>query len=117
MFRRTETIDFKRFIRNEYRNTDVLKVVPFTGGFAVFTPGITYAAENKDEAFSKFLDAGFGIVDWICVGVFVFAGLSWMFGNRTKSIEYLIGGSVGYAIARNAINIKDWLHSIVVVGG
>lgn len=52
------------------------------------------------------------ISDWLCVGVIMFAGASWMFGNRTKSMELMIGGSAGYLIIKHAKDIQEWLSSI-----
>jgi hypothetical protein len=52
------------------------------------------------------------IVDWLVVGVFVFSGVSWMFGHRSKALELLIGGAAGYILARHAIDIRDFLKTL-----
>lgn len=53
-----------------------------------------------------------GISDWLCVGIIVYAGVTWMFGNRTKAIEFLMGGSIGYIIVRHAVDIRNWLRML-----
>ncbi|WP_178023003.1 hypothetical protein [uncultured Paenibacillus sp.] len=53
-----------------------------------------------------------GITDWLCVGIIVYAGITWMFGNRTKAIEFLMGGSIGYIIVRHAVDIRNWLRML-----
>ena len=53
-----------------------------------------------------------GIADWLCVGVIMFSGVTWMFGNRTKAIELLIGTCSGYLIVRHSMDIMQWLRGI-----
>lgn len=48
------------------------------------------------------------IVDYLMDGVIIFSGISWMFGNRTKAIELLIGSGVGYIIVRHHDDIKNF---------
>ncbi len=66
----------------------------------------------NDAKFMKFLSTVFNIVDYVCVGVIVFCGATWMLGNRTKAIEHFIGGASGYLIIRNAKNIQEWLKEL-----
>lgn len=112
---RTETIDFVSFVRNEKKvefDLTTAKIVSLGGSmFAVMIPRTAMAA-SANATFNSLWPTVLTIVDWICVGVFVFAGVSWMFGHRTKALELIIGGAAGYILARHAIDIKDWLKGI-----
>lgn len=48
------------------------------------------------------------VVDYLMDGVIIFAGVAWMFGNRTKAIEILIGSGIGYIIVRHHDDIKNF---------
>jgi hypothetical protein len=48
------------------------------------------------------------IVEYLMDGVIIFSGVSWMFGNRTKAIELLLGSGVGYVIVRHHEDIKNF---------
>jgi hypothetical protein len=122
---KTQTIEFKQFIRNEkYPTGDLLKmledknlmkVVSIGGGLmAVMVPKSAWAATkaSADQTFSNLWHAVMNIVDWIVVGVFVFGGVAWMFGHRPKALELIIGGSAGYILARHAIDIRDFLKQL-----
>lgn len=63
-------------------------------------------------AWNEVLTTAMEIADWLCVGVIIFAGAIWMFNNRTKAIEQIIGGSSGYLVIRHAKDIQEWLHTI-----
>lgn len=65
-----------------------------------------------DSDFMKVISAGMGILDGLAVGVFIFAGGAWMFGDRTKAMQHLIGGASGYLIARHAVDIRNFLRGI-----
>lgn len=111
---RTETIDFRSFVRNEYKEFDMttFKIVSLGASiFAVMIPRTAMAA-TADATFGRVWPTVLNIVDWICVGVFVFAGVSWMFGHRTKALELILGGAAGYILARHAVDIKDWLKTL-----
>lgn len=56
------------------------------------------------------IDKVLWIVDKIMTGVIIFSGLCWMFGNRTKAIEILLGAGVGYVIARHHEEIKAFFQ-------
>lgn len=118
---RTQTIDFRSFIKNEKKSDlTAYKIVSLGGSmFAVLVPKTVLAAtvmvassSTPDATFRSIWPTILNIVDWICVGVFVFAGVAWMFGHRTKALELIIGGAAGYVLARHAIDIKDWLKGI-----
>lgn len=125
---RTETMtinefmnrDVKRQLPKELRNRKDLKFFSVAAGiWMVFAPQVAGAQveeETGDMGFDRVVKDFFRVVDWLLVGVIIFAGTSWMFGNRTKGIEMLIGGSSGYLIARHAIEIKDWLKALTPEG-
>ena len=64
------------------------------------------------NSFDKVINAVLGITDYLCWGVIIYSGIIWMFGNRTQSIERLIGGSSGYLIVRHAKDIQEFLKSL-----
>ncbi|GIM47062.1 hypothetical protein DNHGIG_26110 [Collibacillus ludicampi] len=77
-----------------------------------FAPTKVLAAGVKASAWANVFSTVLGIADWLCVGVVVFAGATWMFSNRTKALEMLIGGASGYLIIRHAKDIQEWLSQI-----
>jgi hypothetical protein len=113
---KTVSIDWNEFMRGnvvpkkgDERIGFILKTA--AGVHFMLIPQHAFAATSEDswiKLFAKVME----IVDWIAVGVFVFTGLTWMFGNRTKAVELFFGGSVGYLIARHAVDIRDWLKTI-----
>lgn len=110
---KTQTIEFKSFIRNERRfDLTTVKIVSLGGSMAAVMIPRTVLAASANATFNNIWPTVLNIVDWICVGVFVFAGVSWMFGHRTKALELIIGGAAGYILARHAIDIKDWLKGL-----
>lgn len=81
-----------------------LALIPNT----VFAATADGGAATWTEIFMTVLN----ISDWLCAGIIVFAGATWMFGNRTKAIEHLLGGSIGYIIIRHALDIRNWLRTL-----
>jgi len=65
-----------------------------------------------DATWSSILETVISIADWLCVGVIIFAGIRWMFGDRTKAMELLIGSASGYLLIRHARDIQLWLAGI-----
>lgn len=109
-----QTIDFRSFMRNdsEIPKVDAVKIVRLGAGIiAVMVPRTALAA-TANATFGNMWTAVMNIVDWIVVGVFIFAGVSWMFGHRTKALELLIGGASGYILARHAIDIRNFLKGL-----
>jgi hypothetical protein len=53
-----------------------------------------------------------GIFYWFAVGVFMFAGATWMLGNRSKAIELMIGGSLGFLVINHARDIVEFLKTL-----
>ncbi|WP_251028049.1 glycosyltransferase [Bacillus sp. ISL-77] len=122
---RTQTLDFKRFVSNEKFSNDELlkmledkkltKIVSIGGGLMLLLVPKSALAATKataDQTFGNLWSAVMNIVDWIVVGVFVFAGVAWMFGHRNKALELIIGGSAGYILARHAVDIRDFLKKL-----
>lgn len=103
---------FRKHLPKNIKDTKGLKFVCVAGGvWVVLAPQVANAQTQKKD-FDSIVTDILNIVDWLLVGVIVFAGTSWMFGNRTKAMEYIIGGSMGYLVARHAIVIKDWLRGL-----
>jgi hypothetical protein len=110
---KTVTMDFRSFVRNEKQfDLTTLKIVSLGASIGAIMIPRTALAASANATFGHMWPTVMNIVDWICVGVFTFAGISWMFGHRTKALELIIGGAAGYILARHAIDIKDWLKTI-----
>ena len=110
-------LDWREFMAGNIapkgRKADVGIVIKTAAStFVMMMPRITMAATGNDATFASFLKDVLEAFDWIVLGVIIFAGATWMFGNRTKAIELLIGGSIGYEIIRHAVEIRDWLKSL-----
>jgi hypothetical protein len=110
---KTHTIDFRKFMaREEIPPSMPIKIVRISASlFMVMAPRTAMAA-TADATFGNVMGAVMNIVDWIVVGVFIFAGVSWMFGHRGKALELIIGGAAGYILARHAVDIRDFLKTI-----
>lgn len=74
-------------------------------------PG-TVLASSGDQTWGNVFSTVLNISDWLCVGIITYSGVTWMFGNRTKAMEFLMCGSIGYIIIRHAIDIRNWLKTI-----
>ena len=70
----------------------------------VLTPTIAFASPF-DSLHNEFLK----LADVFALAIFSFAGASWMFGHRSKGLEMMICGMVGYLIVRYAADIRDYL--------
>lgn len=83
---------------------------------APLAPIITFADDGG--TFERIFPILLRMVDAGVVFVIIFAGATWMLGNRGKSLELLLGAGAGYLIVRNAINIRDGLKALAPsVGG
>lgn len=122
---KTQTLNFKQFVSNEKYSTKELlklleeqkitKLISIGGGLAlVLIPKTALAATTAtaDQTFNHLWKAVMNIVDWLVVGVIVFAGIAWMFGHRSRSLELIIGASAGYILCRHAIDIRDFLKGL-----
>lgn len=70
------------------------------------------AASSSGDSFQNVLNAALSVADYLCIGVIMFAGGSWMFGDRTRAMQHLIGGGIGYLIIRKAPVIQAFLKSL-----
>jgi hypothetical protein len=68
--------------------------------------------DEKGQAWAEIFSTIIEIADWLCVGVIMFAGAIWMFGNRSKALEMLIGACSGYLVIRHAPDLQRWLANI-----
>lgn len=87
----------------------VFSIDPVTLGSAMATGEVIAASgsgiDSLYPAIMNLFDAG-------VVLVIVFAGACWIFNQRSKSLEILIGVCAGFILARHAIDIRDWLKKI-----
>lgn len=112
----TITLDFKAFMNGDIVNKNkrniALLAKTAAGAHVFLIPYKALAATGAESTWNEIFDTVLSIADWLCVGIIVYAGVTWMFGNRTKAIEFLMGGSIGYLIIRHAEDIRDWLKSL-----
>lgn len=80
------------------------------GGDAVaaFAPMASGVADPNPDGWAVLTKKVLWITDYLMDGVIVFAGLSWMFGHRTKAIELLISSGIGYVIVRHHEDIRNF---------
>lgn len=82
-------------------------------GRAVLAAGTALAGTaEKGQAWNEIFKTVIEVADWLCVGVIIFAGAVWMFGNRSKALEMLIGAASGYLVIRHATDFQRWLAGI-----
>lgn len=70
------------------------------------------AAAGGGDTWAELFSTVLNISDWLCVGIIVFSGVTWMFGNRTKALEFLMGGAAGFIIIQHAVDIRNWLKTL-----
>lgn len=99
-------------------------IVPGLAMVALATKGISMLAHQTQSvavfaqvatntgSFFKLLDAFISIMDPVSTCVVVFAGVAWMFGQRTKAIELLIGTAAGTLIIMHAHDMVRWLRGM-----
>ncbi|WEK53303.1 MAG: hypothetical protein P0Y55_11965 [Candidatus Cohnella colombiensis] len=75
-------------------------------------PTAALANTGTDSSWQEIFNTVLEISDWLCAGIIVFAGVTWMFANRTKALELLMGGASGYLIIRHALDIRNWLKTL-----
>lgn len=110
---KVKTIDFREFMAGDNAPKSMpLKIVRLSATTIMVMAPRTALAATADATFGNVMGAVMNIVDWIVVGVFIFAGVSWMFGHRGKALELIIGGAAGYILARHAVDIRDFLKTI-----
>ncbi|WP_158310131.1 hypothetical protein [Solibacillus silvestris] len=52
------------------------------------------------------------IVDHGVVLIIIFTGVNWMLDHRSKGIELLMSGAIGYIIVMHAIDIRNFLKEL-----
>lgn len=110
---KVKTIDFRKFMAGDKAPKSMpMKIVRLSATTIMVMAPRTALAATADATFGNVMGAVMNIVDWIVVGVFIFAGVSWMFGHRGKALELIIGGAAGYILARHAVDIRDFLKTI-----
>lgn len=105
---KTEVLQWNAFIKGEV----VPKEVKATVLYSFAAVPVMAVANVNDRGWDQLWPQALNIADWMCLGVIVFAGGSWMFGNRTKALELLLGGAIGYEIIRHAWDILHWLQKL-----
>ncbi|WP_337102309.1 TrbC/VirB2 family protein [Paenibacillus sp. YIM B09110] len=116
---RTAALDWHGFMRGEViplERNQTVSIVAKTASTVhlALMPTSVFAATTApgDATWTEIFTTVLNIADWLCAGVIVFAGVTWMFGNRTKAIEFIMGGSIGYIIVRHALDIRNWLKTL-----
>lgn len=72
----------------------------------------TVASASGAGTFDGMYKAVISLFDGGVVLVLCFAGAAWGLGHRSKAIEIIIGASLGYVLARHAVDIRDFLATI-----
>lgn len=99
-----------RFEQEKKKEITMKSVITAAAPIVVLSvPELAFAA---DSSFDNIYPSLMRMFDSAVVLVIVFAGASWALGHRSKAIELLIGVCCGYLLARNAVNIRDYLKSL-----
>ncbi|BAK18243.1 glycosyltransferase (plasmid) [Solibacillus silvestris StLB046] len=72
----------------------------------------TALASETGDTFIKVYDAVMNIVDHGVVLIIIFTGVNWMLDHRSKGIELLMSGAIGYIIVMHAIDIRNFLKEL-----
>lgn len=78
----------------------------------ILMPEVVDAEGLSGSTFSSIFDTVLTVADYACWGTIIYCGGTWMFGNRTKALEILLGTAIGYIIIRHAKDIQEWLAAI-----
>jgi len=114
MKKKVEVVQWGEFFQDQVtskRGVNRTSVI-VSGAFYLTTIPTRMAFAAQDDTWRSIWETVLHISDWLCVGVISFAGAVWMFGNRSKALELLIGASSGYLVIRHAMDIKNWLASL-----
>lgn len=66
----------------------------------------------KVSGWDMLIDKAVWLVNILLKGIIIFAGVSWMFGNRTKALEHLLCGGIGYVIVQHHADIARFFASL-----
>lgn len=115
----SEALDWNAFMQGEIKAKTCapssLGIVGKTaaGVHMFLIPRSVFAASaDGGDTWLEIFSTVLNIADWLCVGIIVFSGVTWMFGNRTKAMELIMGGGAGYLIIRHAVDIRNWLKTL-----
>lgn len=64
------------------------------------------------QSFMRIVVAITELADFLVYCAIAYSGYVWMFGDKTKAIERLLGASTGYLIIRQADVLRDFLRSL-----
>jgi hypothetical protein len=107
------TVQWKPFFEGEVKDVKQVKgYILQSASTGMMMAVAAVANETTNGSWLRLLNALWNISDWICIGVIMFAGASWMFGNRTKAIELLTGGAIGYLVIKHSVDIQKFLSAI-----
>lgn len=112
---KTEVLKWDEFMAGRIvpvKENKMVKVLVFTSTATLYIVNLPKYAFAASGSWGKILSEVMEIADWLCTGVIIFAGATWMFGNRTKAIELLIGAGAGFEIILHAEDIKNWLKGV-----
>lgn len=90
----------------------VLSFAGFSSVLSTATPVLANAGSTVDAATGGIYSTLMDIFDAAVVFIIMFAGGAWALGHRSKAIHLLICVSCGYFLARNAVNIRDFMRDI-----
>lgn len=65
------------------------------------------------NGFTEALSAILPIAEYAAAGAIMWAGANFMFGNRTKAQEYVLGVSIGFIMTLEAWEYIQWLKGLV----
>lgn len=121
-------MDFALSLRDNYSRTSVRKAKASTDSprkvsgiyltstatkaSAILAPMLIIPTIASADLFTDVHSKAMTLFDGAVVLLIIFVGASWALGHRSKAIEMLIGVCCGYLVARNAIDIRDYLKTI-----
>lgn len=106
------SLNFRRIIDENVpkRGRSLLRYFPYILPAAtLLTPVTAFAATDTFVRITSIFLTG---ADYLFVFVVIFAGASWMLGNRSKAIELILGAASGYLVIRHANDLLAILKTI-----
>lgn len=115
----TESLEWNAFLNGDVIRKDkkrTIDAIAKTAGtvHTALMPKVVFAAEAGAgvSTWNHLLMSAMSAADWLCLGVIIYAGTTWMFGNRTKALEFMIQCAIGYVIIRHAVDIRNFLRTL-----
>lgn len=113
---KTVTLEWNSFLKGEQeiiKPSKKLLPIIVSGIFLANKALVVSAATMNDSSgLGRLIGEILGIADYIAWGGLIFAGLSWMFNNKTVAIERGIGVTAGYLIIRKSWSYIQFLKGI-----